>query len=288
MKQTQGPGAGVGLRGVHLDEVLRGEGPRVDWFEVITENYLGGVSGTGQRSVERLARVRRDYPLALHGVCLSLGSADPLDARHVTNLKQLADRLEPLWVSDHMCWTALGGEHDHDLLPMPRTEESLRHFAARVIEAQDRLGRRLLIENVSSYLEFRANELAEWEFLAELTRRTGCGLLLDVNNVYVNAVNHGFAGTDFLRGLPEAAVAQFHLAGHFEGEDVLIDTHDAAVPETVWALYDEAVRRFGPQGTIVEWDASIPTFEVLAGEADRARRVLQAVERSSVDASLAP
>lgn len=271
-------GLGLGLRPDHYADVLNGKAP-VAWFEAVIENYLGD----GGRPPALLEKVRRDYPVAFHGVSLNLGSTDPLNRPYLERLKRAIGRFEPFIVSDHCCWTGVGGENLHDLLPLPHTLAAARHVARRIQRVQDFLGRRILIENVSSYLAFAprgrgVGEMTEWEFLSEVTARADCGLLLDVNNVYVSSVNHGFDPLAYLHGIPAGRVGQIHLAGHSErrapdGRPYLIDTHDHPVRDEVWALYAEAVRRFGPVSAMVEWDADIPSFGTLLGELDKAREV---------------
>jgi uncharacterized protein (UPF0276 family) len=253
-------GHGIGLRPPHYAEVIDGH-PPVDWFEVITENFL--VAGGNPRHV--LRQVRERYPVVLHGVSLSIGSVDPLDEKYLTGLAALAGEIEPAWISDHLCWSSFGGHTGHDLWPLPFTEEALGHVVRRVQAVQERLRRRILIENVSSYLEFAHSTLPEWEFLSEVARRAGCGLLLDVNNVFVSAHNHGFEAAKFLAGIPVERVKQIHLAGHRDEGTHLLDTHDHAVCDGVWDLYRAAVRRFGAVPTIIERDDDIPPLcEVLA------------------------
>jgi uncharacterized protein (UPF0276 family) len=264
-------GCGIGLRKEHHDRVLA-ERPDVPFFEVISENFMV----EGGRPAHVLERVRSDYPVALHGVSMNLGSADALDAAYLARLKVLADRVEPAVVSDHLCWTALAGQSSHDLLPLPFTGEVVRHVAAKIRRAQDVLGRRLLVENVSSYVSFRTSEMSEAEFLAAVVREADCHLLLDVNNLWVNGKNQGFDAFEALRVIPKGRVRQFHLAGHDDLGDVAIDTHDRPVRDEVWALYRQAVRRFGPQPTLLEWDANVPALEVLLEEA----RLASVVQRS--------
>ena len=259
---------GLGLRPEHYEEIVSSPG-RVSWFEALSENYMVA----GGRPLHWLDRLRRDYPMALHGVSLSIGSIDPLDRDYLDALKALADRVQPLWVSDHLCFTGLGGHNMHDLLPLPYTEEALDHVAARVAAVQDHLGRRLVLENVSSYVTYAASELSEWVFLAELARRADCEILLDINNVHVSAFNHGFDAMDFLRGLPAARVRQFHLAGHTDKGTHIIDTHDGPVVPSVWTLYAEAVRLFPGVPTMIERDADIPPYADLLAELDEARRI---------------
>lgn len=261
-------GFGLGLRACHYDAVLA-DPPAVDWFEVISENYMV----PGGRALAVLEAARARYPIVLHGVSLSIASTAPLDLAYLDRLKALARRFEPAWVSDHLCWTGVHGVTLHDLLPFPYTEEALAHVAARVDQVQERLGRAIALENVSTYVTFRSSSMTEWEFLSELTRRTGCWLLLDVNNVYVSAFNHGYAAADFLAGLPPDRVLQFHLAGHDAYPDTIIDTHDRPVSDPVWALYGDAIRRFGPVSTLLERDEKIPPLAELVAEIGRARAV---------------
>jgi uncharacterized protein len=258
-------GHGIGLRPPHYQAVLE-ERPRVDWFEVISENFM--VAGGNPRRV--LAAVRRDYQVVLHGVSLSLGSTDALDQRYLDELAALAQDVEPAWVSDHLCWTSVGGHHAHDLLPLPYTEEALAHVAARVLRVQDRLKRPILVENVSSYVTYTQSTMSEWQFLAALSERTDCGLLLDVNNVFVSAFNHGFSAEAFIDGIPRDRVGQIHLAGHSDHKTHLVDTHDHPVCDGVWALYRRALARFGRVSTLVEWDAEIPPLGDLVAESRKA------------------
>lgn len=268
------PRAGIGLRAEHYQAMMARRPPEIGWLEVHSENYFCA-GGLPHRVLETLAG---DYPLSLHGVGLSLGSADPLDRDHLARLRQLAGRYQPAVVSEHLSWGAIGGRHFNDLLPLPYTEEALDHFCARLSAAQALLGRRLLIENVSSYLVYRHSTIPEWEFLAEVHRRTGCGLLLDVNNVYVNGVNHGFDPAVYLAALPREAVMEMHLAGytvdHLNGRDVLIDTHNRPVAEPVWELYRQAVALLGPRPTLIEWDSELPALDELLAEAARAQAIL--------------
>jgi uncharacterized protein len=266
-------GHGVGLRPVHYTRVLD-EHPAVDWFEVISENFM--VVGGNPRRVVR--RVRECYPVVLHGVGLSLGSVDPLDEAYLTALEELAADVEPAWLSDHLCWSSFGGRRAHDLWPLPYTEEALAHVAARLTVVQERLGRRVLVENVSSYLRYTHSTLTEWEFLTELSKRSDCLLLLDVNNVYVTAKNQGFDPLDFICGIPADRVAQIHLAGHTDQGTHLLDSHDHPVCDDVWGLYDAAVARLGRVSTLIEWDDHIPSLDRLIDESRRAA----AVERASL------
>jgi|JI10StandDraft_1071094.scaffolds.fasta_scaffold01572_22 uncharacterized protein (UPF0276 family) len=265
-------GFGLGLRKEHYAAFL-GENQPVDFVEVISENFMA----CGGRPLHTLEAVRARHPVILHGVSMSLGSAHGLNRDYLAELKALAQRIDPLWVSDHLCWTGTSSHNSHDLLPLPYTEEALDRFAANLNFAQDVLERPLLVENPSSYVGFASSTLSEWEFLAELTRRTGCYLLLDVNNIYVSSVNHGYDPLAFLAGIPVDRVRQIHLAGHSQGpEGMLIDTHDAPVRDEVWALYARAVERFGPCATMIERDDDIPPLEDLLAELDQARQLASA------------
>ena len=266
-------GAGIGLRAAHVRDVLSMR-PRTPWFEVHSENYFAD----GGPALAALARIRADYPVSLHGVGLSLGSTDPLDGAHLAKLQRLIARVEPSLVSEHMCWSSVDGRHFNDLLPLPYTREALDHVCARVSRVQDVLGRELLVENVSSYLAFADATMPEWEFVAALAHRTGCRLLLDVNNVYVNAVNHGFDPDAYVAALPAAAVAEIHLAGFETTAAGLVDTHGAPVAQDVWDLYARTLARLGPRPTLIEWDTAIPAFAVLEAEAATAQRHLEACD----------
>lgn len=261
-------GHGVGLRTRHYPDLFAGEA-EADWFEVISENFMI----RGGRPLAALDRARAQVPVVLHGVSLSIGGCDPLDEQYLDDLAALIARVDPPWISDHLCWGSTGGHYAHDLLPLPFTEEALAHVAARVARVQERLGRRMLIENVSSYVTFAHSTMPEWEFLAALARRADCGILLDVNNVYVSATNHGFSPSDYLAGVPGERIGQLHLAGHTDAGTHLVDTHDHAVPDPVWAVYRETVERFGPIATLVEWDDHIPPFADVRAEAERARAI---------------
>ena len=261
-------GFGLGLRPKHYQAVLRSR-PRVDWFEALSENYMI----PGGRPLHYLDRIREHYPVVLHGVSLSIGSTDRLDRAYLAELKALAARIEPAWISDHLCWTGVAGRNLHDLMPLPYTEEALRHVARRVREVQDVLGRRILLENVSSYVDYRSSAMTEWDFLAALAESADCDILLDVNNIYVSAFNHGFEALAFLDAMPARRVRQIHLAGHDNCGDIIIDTHDAKVIGPVWDLYAEAIRRFGPVPTMIERDDRIPPLGSLLRELDRARAV---------------
>lgn len=274
MKSPLPARAGIGLRAPHYLDVLE-QRPDVGWLEVHSENYFGA----GGRPLYFLEQARERYPVSLHGVGLSLGSTDPIDLAHLAKLKSLERRIEPMLVSDHLSWSSVDGRYMNDLLPIPYTEEALRHVCARVTQVQDILGRRILIENPSSYLQYVESAIAEPEFLRAVATTSGCGLLLDVNNVYVSATNHGFDARQYLAALPAAAIEEIHLAGftvnEADGGRILIDTHSHPVPEQVWDLYAQAVARFGPRPTLIEWDADLPPLATLAGEAARADRMLE-------------
>ena len=268
-------GFGLGLRPAHYPRFTAGE-PDVDFVEIISENFMV----RGGRPLAILDQVRERYPVAVHGVSMSLGAAGGLDLDYLRRLKALADRVRPLWVSDHLCWTGVDGYNTHDLLPLPLTEEALDCVCANIAQAQDNLGRRLLIENASTYLTFADDQFTEWAFLAEICRRTDCDLLLDVNNIHVSATNHGFDPMAYIAGIPADRVRQMHLAGHTVGRSgLLIDTHDEPVPDPVWTLYAAACRRFGPVATMIERDDNIPPLEDLLAELDHARTIAASVER---------
>jgi uncharacterized protein (UPF0276 family) len=276
-------GHGVGLRPPHYGHVLE-QRPAIDWFEVISENFMIA----GGRPLRVLEQVRADYPIVLHGVSLSIGSTDPLREDYLTRLRALAARIEPAWISDHVCWTGVGGHNLHDLLPLPYTEDALDHVVERVRRVQDALGRRIALENVSSYLRYCDSALSEWEFLAALAERADCAILLDVNNVFVSAFNHAFDARDYLDGLPVERVVQFHLAGHSDHGTYLLDTHDHPVRDEVWELYAAAVRRFGALSTLIEWDDQIPPFERLQAEARRAAVEAEHASRADAERDTAP
>ena len=268
-------GFGVGLRPKHYRDFLEGS-PSVDWVEAISENFMG----VGGRPFAVLERVRRDRPVVLHGVSLGIGSAAPLDERYLRDWKALIDQVQPALVSDHLCWGRAHGRYSHDLLPLPFTEASLDHVVARVGQAQDFLGRQLMLENVSSYLTWAHSELSEWDFLAEVSKRADCLLLLDVNNVYVSSRNHGFDPDAYLSAIPVDRVAQFHLAGHQRRPELIIDTHDGPVSDEVWALYARALGRFGQVPTLIEWDDAVPPLDVLLAEAQKARAFAATAHRT--------
>lgn len=261
--------AGIGLRALHYEDLVA-RTPAVGFLEVHSENYFGA----GGAPLDYLETLRASYAVSLHGVGLSLGSVDPLNADYLSRLERLIRRFEPALVSDHLCWGSVNGTYLNDLLPLPYTEEALEHVTARVTQVQERLGRRFLIENVSSYLSYGHSSMPEWEFLAALAARSGCAILLDVNNVYVSARNHGFAPREFIEAMPVGAVQEIHLGGFavncHAGAEILIDDHGARVADEVWTLYGEALERFGAVPTLIEWDTNPPALDVLLQEAARA------------------
>lgn len=265
-------GFGLGLRTEHYQEILDTQ-PNVDWFEVISENYMI----PGGKPLYYLDKIRADYPMVMHGVSLSIGSVSPLDNNYLKELKQLSQRIQPAWISDHLCWTGVHGVNLHDLLPLSYTEETIRHVVDRITQVQEFLGRPILIENVSSYVSFKSSEMTEWEFINQIAQRSGCLLLLDVNNIYVSSINHSFDAYKFINSIDASRVQQIHLAGHEDHSDYIIDTHDAPIVDGVWDLYSHAIRRFGPISTMIERDDHIPPIAELMTELDYARK-LSAIE----------
>jgi uncharacterized protein (UPF0276 family) len=261
-------GFGLGLRTPHYEAVLN-EPHAIDWLEVITENYLV----PGGKPLDYLERIRSRFPLVMHGVSLSIGGTDPVDFEYLAQVRALATRIEPHWISDHLCWTGIEGRNLHDLLPLPYTEEALAAVVERVGQVQDALGRQILLENVSSYLTYRASDMSEWEFLREVAQRADCAILLDINNIYVSSVNHGFDPLTYLQSMPADRVRQFHLAGHSDLEGHLIDTHDHPIVEPVWNLYCAAVAQFGAVPTMIERDDNIPPLGELVAELQTAREL---------------
>ncbi len=277
-------GFGLGLRTEHYADFLRQKPAGVDWLEIISENYLV----PGGKPLHHLDRIRSDFPMAMHGVALSIGGTDALDAGYLDGLHALADRVQPGWLSDHLCWTGVAGRNLHDLLPLAQTEAMLRHLVDRIGRVQDRLGRRLVLENVSSYVRFAADEMAEHDFFAELARRADCLLLLDVNNVYVSSVNHGFDGRAYIDAMPADRVVQYHLAGHSRQGSLLIDTHDVPVCDAVWQLYAYALQRIGFRPTMIERDDHIPPLAALLAELERARAIAARVAADAAAADPSP
>lgn len=270
-------GFGLGLRPIHYQDIISAQ-PDIDWFEIITEDYL--VPGGNPHYY--LNKIREHYPLVMHGVSLSIGSCDPVDWDYLKQVKQLAQRIEPAWISDHLCWTGINGVNIHDLLPLPYTEEAIKNTVHKISQVQEYLGRQILIENVSSYITYKKSQITEWEFLAEIAKRADCLILLDVNNVYVSAFNHGFNAEEYLRGVPKERVQQFHIAGHTNKDTFIIDTHDEKIIEDVWSLYAKAVQHFGPAvSTLIERDDNIPPLAELQAELDYARAIAAKIPHNS-------
>ena len=272
--------AGIGLRAPHHAQVLAGR-PAVAWWEVHSENFFTA----GGAPLAFLQAIREAYPVSLHGVGLSLGAVDMLFEAHLEKLAALVERIQPAAVSEHLCWSSAGAQHFNDLLPLPYTEAAIQQASARISRVQDRLQRQILVENVSSYLTFADSTMCEWDFLVAVAARSGCGILLDINNIYVSASNHGFAAKTYIDAIPAALVGEMHLAGFDHCDDFLIDTHGQPVHAPVWDLYAYALERLGPQPTLIEWDADIPSLAVLQGEAAKADRQLQRVEAGHVRAA---
>ncbi|MCG5071928.1 DUF692 domain-containing protein [Paraburkholderia tagetis] len=275
--------AGVGLRFRHHRAVLD-ERPALAWFEVHTENYMGGGPAT-----QYLDAIRRDYPVSLHGVGLSLGSAEGLDTMHLARVCEVAARVQPGLVSEHLAWSVAGGTYLADLLPLPMTEEALDVVCRHVDQVQTALGRQMLVENPSTYLRFAHSTIPEWDFLAQVAQRTGCAILCDVNNIYVSACNHGWNPHTYLAALPPAAIGEIHLAGHSvrqleNGRTLRIDDHGSCVAPEVWALYEAALKRFGPVPTLIEWDTDVPPLDILAGQAAIAQAALEAIRHERAHA----
>jgi uncharacterized protein len=271
-------GVGLGLRGKHYSHLLS-QPTQTQWLEATTENYLGLAGANGGRPIRILEKLRESFPIVLHGVSLSIGSSDPLDFEYLRAVKALMGRIQPAWVSDHLCWTGVNGQNLHDLLPLPFTRETVDHLVERIDQVQNFLGTQMIFENVSSYLTFSHSEMTEWEFISEVSEKSGSGILLDLNNVYVSSVNHGFDPVQYLNGIPSDKVGQFHLAGHSESEGVLIDTHDHDISEPVWDLYRTALKRFGPVSTLIERDANIPDYPIIEAEVVRAQEIQKEIPR---------
>jgi uncharacterized protein (UPF0276 family) len=254
-------GFGLGLRTDHYQHVIEHK-PQVDWFEIISENYMV----PGGKPLAHLEAIRADYPMVMHGVSMSIGSTDPLNKSYLNKLKQLIERVEPMWVSDHLCWTSVDHVNSHDLLPLPYNDAVIQHIADRITAVQDFIGRPMLIENLSSYVTYANSEMPEWEFVNEIAKRSGCYILLDINNIFVSAHNHHFEPESYINGIDVERVMQFHLAGHSYQGEMIIDTHDHSVCDPVWALYETALKRFGAVSTMIERDDNIPAFEELRAE----------------------
>lgn len=266
--QNEFLGFGLGLRPDHYQTILSDK-PKVDWFEILTENYLV----PGGRPLDFLDKIRQDYPMVMHGVSMSLGSTDPLDLNYLAEIKQLMKRVEPKWISDHLCWTGIAHKNMHDLLPLPYTEEAIQHMANKIIQAQEFLGQQILVENLSSYITYQQSEMTEWEFLTEVANRADCLILLDVNNVYVSAVNHEFNPMDYINAMPKDRVCQIHLAGHTLENNCIIDTHDHPIVDPVWDLYAKTLKRMGKISTMIERDDHIPPLADLITELNHARKI---------------
>lgn len=263
-------GYGLGLRREHYDAVLA-ERPDVDWFEIISENYMV----PGGKPIDYLTRIREHYPMVMHGVSMSIGSIEPLDFDYLNQLKTLIERVQPEWFSDHLCWTGVDGVNLHDLMPLPYTEEAVQHVADRVSRVQDYMGRQMLLENVSSYVSYKDSCMSEWEFLRAVAERADCLILLDINNIYVSAYNHNFNAFDYLKAMPAERVYQFHLAGHTHENNLIIDTHDHPIADPVFELYDAAVRQFGRVSTMIERDDHIPPLAELLAELEQVRCIAE-------------
>ncbi|MBS0359552.1 MAG: DUF692 domain-containing protein [Proteobacteria bacterium] len=261
-------GFGLGLRPEFYNAVIESK-PKVDWFEIMTEDYLV----PGGRPLYYLDQISPYYPLVMHGVSLSIGTKDPLNLDYLRQVKSLADRINPRWISDHLCWTGLKGYNTHDLLPLPYTKEALSHVVEKIKQVQDFLGFRILIENVSSYVNFKESEFSEWEFLTLVAEQSDCFILLDINNIYVSGFNHQFNPMDYINHIPINRVKQFHLAGHTQLTDHIIDTHDHDIVDPVWQLYESAVKRFGQVSTMIERDGNIPPFDDLYAELQKAKAI---------------
>ena len=263
-------GFGLGLRTEHYQYVLDNK-PDVDWFEIISENYMI----PGGKPLYYLDNIRADYPMVMHGVSMSIGSTDPLNMGYLKDLKQLVERVQPQWLSDHLCWTSVDHTNSHDLLPLPYNEDTIDHIASRIKQVQDFLGRQILIENLSSYVSYNNSVMSEWEFLNEIARRADCHILLDVNNIFVSAHNHQFEPVEYLNGIDVDRVMQFHLAGHSYNGEMIIDTHDHEVCDPVWVLYEKALKRFGAVSTMIERDDNIPEFPELRAELAIAEKIAE-------------
>lgn len=261
-------GYGLGLRTDHYEDILSSD-PPIDWLEIISENFMV----PGGKPLHYLDRFRERYPIVMHGVSLSIGSTDPLNMDYLADLKKLVGRVNPAWISDHLCWTGAGGHNLHDLMPLPYNEETLAHVVENVKRVQDYLGRQILLENASSYLTYKSSDMTEWDFLREITERADCYILLDINNIYVSAFNHDFDPMEYLQNIPGDRVRQFHLAGHENNGDYIIDTHDHPVIDDVWSLYGQALELFGPVSTMIERDDNIPPLADLVAELEIARKI---------------
>ncbi len=264
-------GFGLGLRAEHYQEILEQQPKEIDWFEIISENYMI----EGGKPLYFLDKIRQDYPMVMHGVSMSIGSTDPLDFAYLNQLKSLIERVEPIWFSDHLCWTGVDHKNMHDLLPLPYTEAAINHIADRISQVQDYLGRQMLLENLSSYITYSSDAMQEWEFLSAIAEKADCYILLDVNNIYVSSFNHGFDPLQYLQGIPRQRVWQHHLAGHQNTGNLIIDTHDEAIIDPVWELYEQTAQIMGPVSTMIERDGNIPPLAEVIAELNQARRIAQ-------------
>ncbi|MDJ0880344.1 MAG: DUF692 domain-containing protein [Gammaproteobacteria bacterium] len=262
-------GFGLGLRSDHYQEIIDQQPKEIDWFEIISENYMID----GGKPLYFLDKIRQDYPMVMHGVSMSIGSTDPLNMEYLQQLKNLIDRVEPIWFSDHLCWTGVDHKNMHDLLPLPYTEEAVNHIADRIGQVQDFIGRQMLIENLSSYITYTTDAMTEWEFLSAVCEKADCNILLDVNNIYVSSYNHHFDPLEYLKGVPAERVWQHHLAGHENNGNLIIDTHDHPIIDPVWDLYDKTAALLGPVSTMIERDGNIPPLADVIAELNRAREI---------------
>jgi len=269
-------GFGLGLRTDHYQEVIEQQPKEIDWFEIISENYMV----EGGKPLYFLDKIRQDYPMLMHGVSMSIGSTDPLNMDYLGKLKKLIERVEPMWISDHLCWTGVDHKNMHDLLPLPYTEASVSHIAERIMQVQDFLGRQMLIENLSSYITYTSDAMSEWEFLTAVAEKADCYILLDINNIYVSSFNHHFDPMDYLHGIPPHRVWQHHLAGHQNNGNLIIDTHDHPIIDPVWALYAKAAELLGPVSTMIERDGNIPPLAEVIAELNQARAIAEPIYRS--------
>ncbi len=271
-------GIGVGIRSPHVMQFLNEVPKSIEWGEVVSENYMNWQSGLKPKAFSNLEKMREKLPVALHGVSMNIGSADPIDADYLKRLKELANSIEPIWISDHLCWTGVDGENIHDLIPVPFTKENLKYLSDKILKIQDFLGQRILIENVSSYFEYTNAEMTEWQFIKELTEKADCGILLDINNIYVSSINHSFNPIDFLKSIPLERVGQIHLAGHSVKDGYLIDTHDQPVCEEVWKLFQWTEQNLGFFTSMIERDGNIPDWRELEKEILRAHEIRNGVK----------
>lgn len=279
-KQKPFLGFGLGLRAEHYQEVLEQQPREIDWFEIISENYMID----GGKPLYFLDKIRQDYPMVMHGVSMSIGSTDPLNLDYLKQLKTLIDRVQPMWFSDHLCWTGVDHKNMHDLLPLPYTEQSVQHIADRISQVQDYIGQQMLIENLSSYITYTSDAMSEWEFLSAVAERADCNLLLDVNNIYVSSFNHQFDAMEYLQGVPADRVWQHHLAGHQNTGNLIIDTHDEPIIDPVWELYEKTARLLGPVSTMIERDGNIPPLSEVINELNRAREIAKPYYQKSLEA----